>query len=298
MRNRTTFELAARLGYAARGVVYLIIGAFAVVAALSSGDRPTGKKGALQALLDEPFGEVLLGIVALGLLGFALWRVLQAFLDVDHYGREPKALVRRTAYAVSAAVYAALAFWAVKAAFGSGEQAGSGDQSARDWTAYLMAEPFGQWLVGAVGAIIVATGIAIGVRGWKGTFERRLGLSRAARRWVMPMGRFGFLARAVVFLLIGAFLILAAVHANSAEAKGLAGALAALQRQPYGWVLLGITALGLFAFGAFQFVMAAFRRIDAPDGDEAARKVRASIEDAARGAGQMASRVDRVLNRR
>src|SRR5919206_3740579 len=281
MRNRNTFELAARLGYAARGVVYLVVGGFAILAALGSGDRPTGKKGALQALLDEPFGDVLLGIVALGLLGFALWRVLQAFLNVDHYGREPKALVRRAAYAVSAAVYAALAFWAVKAAFGSGEHAGSGDQSARDWTAYLMAEPFGQWLVGAVGAIIVATGIAIGVRGWKGTFERRLGLSRAARRWVMPMGRFGFLARAVVFLLIGAFLILAAVHANSAEAKGLGGALRTLQDQPYGWALLGITALGLFAFGAFQLVMAAFRRIDAPDASAAAREVRNSVAAAA-----------------
>src|SRR5919206_2420624 len=293
MRNRNTFELAARLGYAARGVVYLVVGGFAILAALGSGDRPTGKKGALQALLDEPFGSVLLGIVALGLLGFALWRALQALLDVDRYGREPKALVRRTAYAVSATIYAALAVWAAKAAFGASGRAG-GDQSAREWTASLMAEPFGRWLVATVGAVVIGTGIAIGLRGWKGDFERRLGLSRESRRWVMPMGRFGFLARAVVFLLIGAFLILAAVHANSAEAKGLAGALAALQRQPYGWVLLGITALGLLAFGAFEFVMAAYRRIDAPDGDEAARKVRASIEDAARVAGQTVSRGGRA----
>src|SRR5919202_6220700 len=233
MRKRTTFELAARLGYAARGVVYLVIGGFAVLAALGSG-RPTGKKGALQALLDEPFGSLLLGIVALGLLGFALWRVLQALLDVDRYGREPKALVRRTAYAVSAAIYAALAVWAAQAAVGSGRRAAGDDQAARDWTATLLAEPFGRWLVAGVGAVVVGTGIAIGVRGWQGRFERRLGLSARARRWVMPMGQFGFLARAAVFLLIGLFLILAAVHADSAEAKGLGGALVILQRQPYG----------------------------------------------------------------
>jgi H+/Cl- antiporter ClcA len=94
------------------------------------------------------------------------------------------------------------------------------------------------------------------------------------------MGRVGFFARALVLLIVGGFLILAALHANSSEARGIAGALNSLQQQPYGWALLGATALGLFAFGAFQFVIAVYRRIDAPSPAEAVNDVEADVRRA------------------
>jgi len=107
----------------------------------------------------------------------------------------------------------------------------------------------------------------------KGTFKERLALSRSARGWVMPMGRLGFFARAVVLLIVGGFLALAALHADPSEAKGLAGALRAIQAQPFGRLLFSITALGLFTFGAFQFVVAYYRRIDAPEPEEIGREI-------------------------
>jgi Domain of Unknown Function (DUF1206) len=261
-------EWMGRLGYGARGIVYLIVGALAVLAATGSGGKTTDTKGALQVLFERSFGDALLGLVAFGLLGFALWRVFQAVADADHHGRDLKGLGIRVALGVSAAIYLSLAVFAVSLAVGWGT-GGGGEGAARDWTAWLLARPFGRWLVGAVGAAIAGAGIGIGWKGWHATFERRLALSPHARRWVVPAGRFGLLTRGVVFLLIGGFFVTAAVQSDPAEAKGISGALRTLQAQPYGGLLLGIVAFGLFAFGLFGIVQAIYRRIDAPDASQA-----------------------------
>lgn len=262
MAHSTLPEWMARIGYAARGVVYLVAGSFAVLAAIGSGGRATDGKGALHAILAAPFGQVLLGIVALGLVGFAVWRVLQAVFDADRLGRKPKALLRRIVYAGSAVVHVGLAYSAARLILGL--SAGRNDnRAAQDWTATLLAQPFGPWLVAAVGAGLAAGGVAMAVRGWGGDVDRRLSLDSQTRNWIVPLGRFGLMARGGVFVLAGWFLMSAALHADAGEARGLGGALRSLQQQPYGWALLGITALGLFAFGAFQLASAVYRRIDA-----------------------------------
>jgi hypothetical protein len=280
MRQRT-FERMVRAGYAARGLVYLVVGGLALLAAFGSG-RATGTRGALQAVLSEPFGGVLLGVVALGLLAFALWRLAQAVLDADRLGRDGKAVARRIAFGFAAAVNASLAVWAIALLVGFQSRRADDDGAAREWTAALLSVPLGRWLVGTVGLVVVGTGIGIGLKGWKASFGDGLALTPAAERWVLPMGRLGFLARGLVFVLVGAFLALAALHEAPGEARGLGGALGALQRQPYGSPLLGMTALGLFAFGAFQLVVARYRRIDASAPQEAAREMRDGVESAAR----------------
>ena len=275
--DRNRLELLARLGYAARGAVSLIVGVLALLAASGHGGGATGSKGALRAIFSQPLGDVLIAAVALGLFGFALWRALQSILDADGLGTGSKAVAARTGQAVSAIVYVGLGVFALSLLLGRG-QGGGGESSAEDWTAWLLAQPFGRWLVGAVGLAVAGAALGMASKAWTASFKRHLACGAGAARWVVPLGRAGYAARAAVLLVIGGFLVVAAYQSDPSEARGLGGALLALQAQPFGRALFGLVALGLAAFGAFEFAEARYRRIDAPDGGEivAAAKARAT----------------------
>lgn len=258
-------ETLARLGYGARGVVYGLVGGLALLAAVGSGGQTGGSRSALQTLLSQPFGKLWLILIALGLFGFCAWRILEAVTDADRRGSDMKGWGVRGAHLISGIIYAGLAITALNLALGRGSGGGGEDQAAQDWTAWLMSQPFGQWLVGLVGLAIAGTGLAFLRKAWRGDVTERLSLPADKRDWIVTLGRMGFAARGVVFLIIGGFLILAAIRASSSQVHGLGGALQALQQQPYGWVLLALTALGLFAFGLFGLIQARYRHIDAPD---------------------------------
>jgi hypothetical protein len=256
--------LIARGGYAARGVVYLIVGGLAVVAALGGGTA-TDAEGALTTILRQPFGEVLLGIVALGLLCYALWRVTQAVTDTDHHGTETKGLAIRGGLVVSAIAHTLLAIFALSLIFGWGSSVGGGGgTSSQDWTAWLLQQPFGRWLVGLIGVAVIGTGLAHIMKGYQAKFEKYLQMDRSTLEKTSPICRFGLIARGVVFVIIGSFFLVAAWRFSSGEVRGLKGALDVLQQQPYGWILLAIVALGLFAFGLYSLIEARYRRIAEP----------------------------------
>jgi hypothetical protein len=253
----------ARSGYAARGVVYLIIGGLAVLAALGSGGQTTDSKGALVTILQQPFGKVLLALVALGLVGYAIWRLVQASMDPDNHGTDAKGVAVRGGLLVSAVSHVLLAFFALSLIFGWGA-GGGGDSGTQDWTAWLLQQPFGRWLVALVGLAVIGAGLAHMVKGYKAKFEKYLQMDHDLLDKTSPICRFGLIARGVVFLIIGGFLVVAAWRFSSGDVVGLQGALQTLQQQPYGWILLGIVALGLFAFGVYSLIEARYRRIDAP----------------------------------
>jgi hypothetical protein len=249
-------------------VVYGLVGGLALLAAVGSGGQTGGSRSALQTLLSQPFGKLWLILIALGLFGFCAWRLLEPLTDADRRGSDMKGWGVRGAHLISGIIYAGLAISALNLALGRGSGGGE-DQTAQDWTAWIMSQPFGQWLVGLVGLAIAGTGLAFLWKAWRGDVTERLSLPAEKRDWIVTLGRMGFAARGVVFLMIGGFLILAAIRASSSQVHGLGGALQALQQQPYGWVLLALTALGLFAFGLFGLIQARYRHIDAPDLDDA-----------------------------
>lgn len=256
----------ARMGYAARGVVYLIVGGIAVQAALSYARRPEDSGGALLVVLRQPFGRVLLGVLVAGLAGFVLWRLVQALGDPERKGTDAKGLARRAGYLVSALIYSALALEAVRLLTGSARGRGS-EQSADHWTAVVMAQPAGRWIVGAVGAVVVLVGLYELYRAWSADLPGRLdlsGLGSDARQRVIRFGRLGMAARGVVFGIIGWFLVKAALQYDSSEAQGFASALRTLEEQAYGRYLLGAVALGLIAYGLFELAEARYRVIRAP----------------------------------
>ena len=261
-RGRKSVEWLARLGYGARGLVYLMVGGLAALAALGTGGQVSGSKGALRTFLSEPLGWVWLALIGLGLLFFALWRVLQATTDADCGEKsEAKSVGARLNYGVSALIYLGLASWAVNSALGWA--GGGGDDGAKSWTAWLMTQPFGSWLVMAVGIAIIGAGFLFYWKAWSEDFSDDL-VGTDADHWLGLMGRWGFAARGLVFNTIGVLLIIAALHFDPSQAKGLGGALRQLQTEALGWILLGVTAAGLAAFGVYNLAQAAYGRIQAP----------------------------------
>jgi hypothetical protein len=267
------FEWLARLGYAARGVVYLLVGWFAMVAAIGSG-QPIDTKGALREIFFQPFGKVLLGIVALGLVGHAVWRVAQGWFDLDGHGSEAKGMVVRGGLLASGAIHVALAFFALSLVFSwQGAGSGSGD-GTQDWTAWLLSQPFGRWMVGLVGIAVLGAAVGQFVKAWKLTFCRYLRADERTMKLICPIGRIGLSAKGVVFVVTGIFFLTAAWQSDSTESGGLGKVLMTLQDQPYGPWVLGTVAAGLFAFGIYSLIQGAYRKIDNP---QIGARIRAAI---------------------
>ncbi len=267
-RDDSAFAWMARVGYVARGIVFVLVGIFAGLAAFGGG-QAEGTPGALRRVLAQPLGDIMLWVMAAGLVCFAGWRFVQAGLDADRCGRDFRGCWRRVVFAGSGVFYLGMAALAVSIVFGV---RGDDDKAARDWTAWLLGEPFGQWITMAIGVAIAAAGLFQVVKPARADFRRQLSRQSGPRAWMIAIAWIGYLARAVIFVMIGVFLVTAAFHFNAGEAAGLSGALRTLQEQTYGRLLLGAAAAGLFAFGMFQFMQAAWRRMDVPTVKEVVAK--------------------------
>ncbi len=257
-------KVLAKSGYAARGVVYLVIGGLALFAAFS-GERAEGSKGAIQEMLGGPFGTVLVVLVAVGMLGYAAWRAVQAVLDADDHGTDSKGVVVRTGLGISAITHTLLAVYAFGLLTGGSSGSGGGGSGSQQAVATLMQQPFGQWLVGFVGLCVVGAGVAQIVKGFKEGYRKYLQLSDQQWQWANPVCKVGLIARGITFLIMGGFVLWAAYTANSSETRGLAGALQTVKDQPFGPWLLATVAVGLLAFACYSLLEAYSRRIDAPD---------------------------------
>lgn len=260
MKNtaRRSMPWMARFGYVAKGVVYVLVGVLAAMAAWGSRSDTPGTSDALRTLLGQPFGQILVGLVALGLLGYAIWRAMEAIRNPEHRG-----VAHRARYALSAVVNLALVGTAAAMAMGA-SKSGGGEGSVQSGTSTLMSQPFGQFLVGALGIGLVIAGLVHFYQVFAAKFMNRLKtheMGYKERLFAKRMGQWGYGARGVVFSIIGGFMLWAAWTANPNQARGLEGALTTLREQAYGPWLLGLTAVGLAAYGVSQWVQARYRRI-------------------------------------
>ena len=256
----------AKAGYAARGFVYIVIGSLALLRAFGSGGSTTGSKGAIEALLSAPAGTALLWAVAVGLVGYAIWRAIQAILDVDAHGTDAKGLTIRAGLLVSAVTHTLLAFYAASIAIGYGSSSGGGggeDSGKSGLLAMMLGWPAGTWIAIFVGLCIIGAGISHAVKAHKEKYEERFVIDPDTMKKIEPICKFGLYARAVVFVIIGGMFIYAAWTQDPDQAKGVAGVLDTLQG--FGSIVLAVIAAGLFAFGLYSIFEAVYRKIDKPD---------------------------------
>ncbi len=254
-----TLVWIARIGFVGRGLVFLLLGALALASAITGESKPVGTSGAINLVLSQPAGRIVALAVALGLLCFAALRLVEAIDDVYGYGDDLRGLAQRAALALAGLFYTGLGIAGASIVL-SGGYAPDNDLQVRDWTAWALSVPLGEWLVGAAGAIIASIGIGLAVAGLSRRFRTRLQPWKHGSRLVMLLGTAGFVARSVVFVLIGCFLIFAAWQSDPSQAEGFGGALRVLRQQPYGNMLLLAAAAGLVAFGVFGIAEARFGR--------------------------------------
>jgi hypothetical protein len=260
LTHSTPYEGLARAGLVARGVVFGVIGVLALEVALGSGGKTTNQQGALATIAGQPFGRVLLVIVAIGLAGYALWRFVSA--AVGPRDDSDDGLRDRVPALASGIVYAALCFTAVKILFGG--QGSSGASSPKHATAGVLGWPGGPVLVTIAGVILIGVALYQGYEGVGRKFcegARTEQMDPGIRRAYTALGVFGFVARMVVFLLVGYGLIKAALDYDPHNAIGLDGALQKLAHAAYGPALLGIVAAGLIGFALYCVADARYRRL-------------------------------------
>lgn len=254
-------EGLARAGLVARGLLYAVVGVLALQVATGRRTQRPDKQGALAAVVHQPLGKALLVATAVGFAGYALWRFSSAFLDTEGDGTGPSGWAKRGADLARGLLYTSFCVTAVGLVTGS-----SGDDRTdeADLTARVLRAPWGRVAVALVGLAVIGTGLYNGYRVVSRTYRDKLRtgqMSRKASRWVTRIASVGLTARMVVFVLIGAFLVRAAVRYDPNEAVGVDGALRRLADRSYGPWLLALVAAGLFTFGLYLFIEARYRRL-------------------------------------
>lgn len=251
----------ARAGFAARGILYALIGIIAVEIAFGHAHQQADRSGAVRLVAATPFGAAILWLLAAGFAGMTLWRFSEAIWGAA--GPDGQMASKRIGSLARALLYGFVTYGILKYALGLGAPA-STDKQSQDLTATALHYPGGQAAVAIVGAAIAVAGVVLMYKAWQGRFLKTLRFGRASartRKIVTRLGQIGGVARGAVFVTIGIFLAIAAVEAKPSEAKGIDSALRLFAQTPLGPWLLVLVAVGLVIFGAFSCCESRWRNV-------------------------------------
>jgi len=258
--DSTSLEMVARAGLIAYGVVHLLIGWLAVQIAWSASDsKSADTSGALKTLASQPFGKILLWLVAVGLVALALWQASEAVWGYRHREGADRNQKRVTSGA-SAVLYAGLGFSAAAIALGSHS---SSSKSQSHATLGVLGWPGGRVIVVVAGLILIGVGVAHIVKGVRRSFDEEIdtsGMTPEVRKGIGLLGQVGYIAKGVALGLVGGLLSYATLTFTR-EKQGLDGAMQTILAQPFGKSLLTAAALGFVAFGVFAILQSRYRRM-------------------------------------
>ena len=256
--NTPVYALLSRAGFVARALIYGIIGLLAFELVLGHGGKITNQQGALRTVEQRPFGHVLLAALAIGLGGYAIWRLFRAFLGHGREGADSG--MERIGALGSGIAYAFMCAIAIQILFGPGTSGGNTQKTTSD----VFGWPAGRWIVAAAGLVLAGVAVYQFIRGVRRKFlddSKTEEMPRIVKTWFTILGTIGHLARAIIFAMVAVFLLKASYDYKANEAIGLDGALAKLYNGAYGSWLLGAVAAGLIVFSCFSLVEARYRRI-------------------------------------
>lgn len=251
----------ARIGYMAKGLVFVMVGILTFMAAIGVGGNTSGTQGMFRSLAGIPFGEVLIWLISIGLLLYEMWLFIKVIKDPQNNGKTLKGLFSRGSSLVVAIIYGGLIYSAVKIALHAGSSSGNTEKTM---TAKLLSQPFGQWIIASIGVIIIVYGIVELYKGITTKFMKVFhteDMSSHEYKIAKNAGRLGLASRGFVFGMIGFLFIKTAWTSNSDQVKGLDGVLSELSQEPYGQVLLALTAIGLFLYGIYQIARGRYQHM-------------------------------------
>lgn len=267
----STLEWLSRAGYVAKGVVYSTVGVLTLSALYglfggSGGGNPTGSRGAVRAIAEQPFGNFLLILLIIGLAGYVVWRFLQGIKDTEGKGDDASGWMQRIGFMISGVFYASLTLYAINLAgwFSSGSSGSSGS-SKQEMTATLMSYEAGIWAVGIAGAAFFCVGLYQLYRAYTEKFEdswKTHEIPPRQLRFAERFAKFGISARGLTLLIVGGLIVQAAMSANPDEARGLGYALQTLRDESYGTFLLTVIGAGLLCYGLYCFMNARYRTVN------------------------------------
>jgi len=253
---------AARLGFVARGLIYVLIGLIALQIALGRGGQ-ADQGGALGQIASRSYGAALLWLLVVGFAGLALWRFSEAAFGA--VGPDGSKASERIKSLVRGVVYSFLLFTVLRFVLGSASSSSAdSNRQSENVTARVMEYTGGRVLVGVVGAVVVAVGAVLARESWRREFLKRMNLAgtgAGTHSLVERLGVVGGVARGAVFVLVGVFLVIAAARYEPSRAEGLDGTLRAFAQTPLGPILLILVAVGLVAFGIFSMCEARWRKV-------------------------------------
>lgn len=256
-------ERAARLGHLATGATYVAVGIVAFLAAFDSRSQAMGSQGALRYIFSGDAGRIILLTIAVGLAADFLWQIVRSVTNADKAPAGVKGIANRVGWTISGCIHLGLAVSAVKLALDVPQP--TAERQAQAATASVMAGPMGQFALVLAGSIMILVAVQMFYRAYVGDVDRWLelrSLHRLLRAGVMALGRFGLVARGVVFCAGGVILIVAAIQRRPWQVRALGGTLRAIGDTTLGPALLAAVALGFVAFGVVELLSASYRRIN------------------------------------
>ncbi|MFN2465745.1 MAG: DUF1206 domain-containing protein [Candidatus Dormibacteria bacterium] len=260
-------ERAARLGYLVRGLLYGAMGAFGVGFAFGIYHKTTDQRGTLYLLRSAPALEVTaVGFVIVGLAGYTIWGFVRAIYDPLRRGDEPQGVAARLGFAWSGLSYLGMLVFTIQLLLGLSK--GDGSDSVEKSVRFLLSHRFGTIFTGVVGVIAILVGLGQFADAYRGSWIKDMQLRKMSEQEEAiagGLGRFGFVARGVIFGLLGWFVLLAAINHDAARAHGIGATFQYLAEQPFGHLLLFVVSLGFIALGLHSFACARWIRMTVPD---------------------------------